>query len=200
MATAALKVKGGTKTAKYLDNLGRRMGSGSVRVGFLDGATYPAKERDATKLLKGLDKLNGTGPFQPGKKPGRVRAYRKTKAAKAESLVGPAAPAVAIPVATIAARNEFGGGSTPARPFMRNTIATESPNWGAVMAALAVSSGFKGEIVLKQMGELIRDQFVKAIVDWPADNAPLTVAIKGFNKGLIHTGVMQRSVDYEVVK
>lgn len=199
MATAALKVKGGTKTAKYLDDLGRKM-TGSVRVGFLEGATYPAKERDASKLLKGLDKLNGTGPFQPGKKPSRVRAYRKAKKVKAENLVGPAAPAVAIPVATVAARNEFGGGSTPSRPFMRNTIATESPQWGKVMAGLAVASNFKGAIVLKLMGELIRDQFVKAIVDWPADNAPLTVAIKGFNKGLVDRGIMQRAVDYEVVK
>lgn len=198
MTTAALKVKGGTKTAKYLDALGNKMGNGFVRVGFLEGATYPAKTRDASKLLKGLDKLNSTGPFQPGKKPSRAKAYRKSKADRAETLVGPAAPAIALPVATIAARNEFGGGSTPARPFMRNTIAKESPQWGKVMASLAVASGFKGAIVLKQMGELIRDQFVKAIVDWPADNAPLTVAIKGFNKGLIDSGVMQRSVDYEV--
>jgi hypothetical protein len=49
------------------------------------------------------------------------------------------------------------------------------------------------------MGEGIQGRLVKKIVDWPADNAPLTVAIKGFNKGLIDQGIMQRSTGYEVV-
>ncbi len=197
MAVANVQVKGGTKTAAYLAKLGDKM-TGTVRVGFLEGATYPAQTKDANALLKGLDKLNSTGPFQPGGKPSRARDYRKAKKIREAELVGPASPSTVLPVAQAAFWDEFGTATSPPRPFMRETIAREQAGWGPKMAAVAVAARFNGALILRRMGEGIRDQFVTAIKRWPADNAPLTVAIKGFNKGLVHSGVMARSVDYEV--
>jgi hypothetical protein len=104
----------------------------------------------------------------------------------------------ALHVAQVAFWQEFGTSRAPARPFFRNTVAAKSPAWGADMAKIAKAAGFKTADVLRLMGERIKDQIVQAIVEWPADNAPSTVARKGFNKGLIYRGVMQRSVDYEV--
>lgn len=191
---ATTQIKGGDKTAKYLAKLGKRFASGQVKVGFLEGATYPAKARDATKLLKGLDKLNSTGPFQPGKKPSRLKDYR----AALKTRVGPPKPAQTLYVATVAWWNEYGTASSPARPFMRQTVAARQAKWAEALASLAKGPTFTTKIALATMGEMMRDDFVKAIVDWPADNAPLTIAMKGFNKGLVDRGVMQRSVDYLV--
>lgn len=185
-------VKGGDKLEKRLAEFGRSMATRAVKVGFLENATYPARERDASKLMKGLDKLNSVGPFQPGKKPSRAKNYR----AVLKTRVGPAKPAPTLYVATVAFRNEFGTAHSPARPFMRNTVEARRIAWAQAVAKLAKSSKFDSRITLLKVGELMKDDFVKAIVDWPADNAPLTIAIKGFNKGLVDKGVMQRSVDY----
>jgi hypothetical protein len=78
-------------------------------------------------------------------------------------------------------------------------IAEQSPKWGSDLAKVLIESGYSTKLALGRMGVLINDQLVKKIVDWPADNAPLTVAIKGFNKGLIDKGVMQRSTGYQVL-
>jgi hypothetical protein len=46
----------------------------------------------------------------------------------------------------------------------------------------------------------MRDDLEAAIQRWPADNAPFTVAIKGFNKGLTDSGKMARAPDFELSK
>jgi hypothetical protein len=49
------------------------------------------------------------------------------------------------------------------------------------------------------MGTVIKDQIVQSIVSTNSPpNAPSTVRRKGFDKPLIDTGVMQRSVDFVV--
>ena len=167
-----------TKLQAKLAAIGKHIGDGStVRVGFLENATYPAAASGAERLLKGVDKLNSVGPHQKGGKPAAV-----------------------LHVATVAAWNNFGTRRGKPRAFFTNMIAEKSPTWGSVLAQQFAQSQYNTKITLARMGELIKDQLVQAIVNWPADNAPLTVAIKGFNKGLIDQGVMQRSVDYEVRK
>jgi hypothetical protein len=101
-------------------------------------------------------------------------------------------------VAQVAFWNEFGTSRAPSRPFFRTTVAEKSPSWGAEVAKIAKATGFRTLETLRLMGERIKDQLVTAIVQWPADNAPSTVERKGFNKGLVYRGVMQRAVDYEV--
>jgi hypothetical protein len=178
-------VKGGDKLARVLGDLGRRMGNGTVNIGFLSGARYPDSVKGADALIKGLNKLNAVGPQKPGAKP------RTT-------LTGPQQVQRGIPVAQAAFWDEFGTATSKPRPFMRQTVAQKSPQWGDKMARLAVKTKYNGPLVLKLMGDGVKDQIVTAIKQWPPDNAPLTVAIKGFNKGLVHQGIMQRSVDYEV--
>lgn len=193
-------IRGGTKLEQYLTRTARRLGDGAtVRVGFLEGATYPPKERRADKLLKGLNTLNQTGPFQKGQKPSRLRDYRKSLKLKVPSFVGPPQPPIVLSVATVAFWNNYGTARAPARPFFTNMIEESSPTWGVQLAKAVLVTGYDSRKALALMGVYINDRLVKAIVDWPADNAPLTVAIKGFNKGLIDKGIMQRSTDYEVV-
>lgn len=198
MAHVDVTVKGGTKLAPTLAKLAKSLESGSVRVGFLEGATYPERDPGADSLLKGLDKLNSTGPHQPGGKPARLRKYRAARKIKTAAFVGPGAPAQILSVAQVAFWNNYGTTRAPPRPFFSNAVKENSPAWGSDMAKIAKAVGLNTGRILKLMGERIKDQIVEAIVKWPADNAPLTVAIKGFNKGLVHQGIMQRSVDYEV--
>jgi hypothetical protein len=193
-------IRGGNKLEQYLTRTAERLGDGAtVRVGFLEGATYPPQERNVSRLLKGLDTLNSTGPFQKGAKPSRLRDYRKSLKLKANTFVGPPKAPTVLSVATVAFWNNYGTSRAPARPFFTNMIAESSPTWGVQLAQATLKSGYDSKKALALMGVYINDRLVKAIVDWPADNAPLTVAIKGFNKGLIDRGIMQRATGYEVV-
>ena len=88
--------------------------SGSLEVGFLEGATYP----------------DGT------------------------------------PVAAVAFWNEFGNGSAPPRPFFRQMIAKDSPEWPAKIAALAKATDNNGAKVLKLMGEDIQGALIQSINDF----------------------------------
>lgn len=193
-------IRGGNKLERYLTQTAERLGSGAtVRVGFLEGATYPPQVRRADKLLKGLDTLNATGPFQKGQKPSRLRDYRKSLKLKQSTFVGPPQAPTVLTVATVAFWNNYGTATAPARPFFTEMIERDSPNWSVALANAVLKTGYDSRKALQLMGVHINDKLVQAIVDWPADNAPLTVAIKGFNKGLVDRGIMQRSTDYEVV-
>lgn len=170
-------VKGGDKAVKFLTKIAHKLGGKQfVRVGFLDNAKYPAG--DTSRFFKGLAKFTGHAALanQPPK------------------------PTVGLPVAQVAFWNEFGTSTIPARSFFRNMIQAKSPKWGEQMAKVLKASEYDTTLTMQRMGEGIKGQLVESIVKWPADNADLTVAIKGFNKGLIDTGVMQRAVDYEVTK
>lgn len=156
---------------------------------------YPARTNEADTLLKAVDKLNRVGPFQKGQKPNALRKYRANK----KSFVGPRQQII-LPVATVAYWNNFGNKRIKKRPFFTDMITEESPKWGAKLASILIKTGYNSANALGRMGEVIQGQLIKKIVDWPADNAPLTVAIKGFNKGLIDKGVMQRSTGVEVIK
>lgn len=180
------EVKGGDKLQKYLFNVAQKLGTGgTVRVGFLEGAMYPFQDR-ASRLRKGVARLNAVGPRKPG-----IRAF-----------VGPRKQTLAapLPVATVAFWNNFGTSRAKARPFFSDMIAEDSPTWGKKLARVAKAANYDTKLTLARMGEGIQGRLVKKIVDWPADNAPLTVAIKGFNKGLIDQGIMQRSTGYQVVQ
>lgn len=135
-----------------LNRIAQKMGKGGVvRVGFLEGRTYPA------------------GPK------GKV-----------------------LNVAQVAFWQNFGTKRARARSFFSNTIDELKPTLGARLAKVAIATNYDTKQTLELVGTAIKDRIVRAIAQWPADNAPSTVSRKGFNKGLIEQGIMQRSVDYEV--
>lgn len=103
-------------------------------------------------------------------------------------------------VAQAAFWNEFGTATAPERPYFRTMIAEKSPRWGESMAYLARVHNYDARKILTNMGIGIQGQLVDSIRGWDdPPNAPLTVAIKGFNKPLVDEGIMQNSVDFEVV-
>lgn len=106
-----------------------------------------------------------------------------------------------LKVAQVAFWNEYGTTKAPPRPFFRNMIAKESPKWGDQIGKILKATGGDSKKALALMGENIKGQLVKSIVDFTSPPlAAYTIEKKGFDKPLIDTGVMQRAVDYEVGK
>jgi hypothetical protein len=107
-------------------------------------------------------------------------------------------PSASVSVAQVAFWNEFGTKTAPARPFFRNTIAEQSAKWGKGLGKLMIQTKLNGPQSLELLGREMKNDIVTSIQRWPADNAALTVKIKGFNKGLVHNSVMVRNVAYKV--
>lgn len=171
-------LSGGRNIARELRKISDGM-TGSVKVGFLEHSTYPQDDVRAAKRLE------------------LVRVHVRNQKSRP---VGPMKPQPTLHVAQVAFWDEFGHGATKPRPFFRTTIAENEGTWGAELAKIALATNYDGPQTLALMGTRIKDQLVTKIKQWPADNAPSTVEIKGFNKGLIDRGIMQRAVDFEVSK
>jgi hypothetical protein len=105
------------------------------------------------------------------------------------------------PVAMIAAINEYGAPSRgqPARPFFRRMINAKQGEWPAAIAGVLRANGNDVEKSLNIAGASIAGQLRQSIddlVDPPL--AASTIARKGFDKPLIDTSHMLKSVDHEV--
>lgn len=108
--------------------------------------------------------------------------------------------ASALPVAQVAFWNQYGTIHSPARPFITDMIQRKSPRWGVSLGNILRKNNFNAERSLALMGEGIKGQLVQSIVNWSEPpNAPSTVERKGFNKPLIDTALMSRSVSYQVL-
>lgn len=108
--------------------------------------------------------------------------------------------AAGLHVATVAFWNEYGTANSPERPFFRDMIEKKSPRWGVALGNILRKNDYDAEHSLSLMGELVKGQLVQSINSWSSPpNAARTIAKKGFNKPLIDTAVMLRSVDYQVI-
>lgn len=106
--------------------------------------------------------------------------------------------ATGLHIAQVAFWNEYGTSRAPARPFMRQTVSANSSVWGDHLGKFLKANDYRANHALGLLGHEVKDDITESIQAWPADNAPLTVKKKGFNHGLIDTGTMMRSVDFEV--
>lgn len=104
-------------------------------------------------------------------------------------------------VPMVAAIQEFGAPARniPPRPFFRNMISNKSGEWPKAIGDLLEKNKYDSKKTLEQVGAAIKGQLQQSIVDF--DSVPLspkTIKRKGFDKQLVDTGTMLRSVDYEV--
>lgn len=168
-------MQGGSALERHLREIEKRLGRGAhVRVGFLENATYPAQAAEDKK----------TGFKLRGKNAAQRQARNESSA---------------LHVATVAAWNEWGTINSPERPFFRDMVERKSPRWGITLGNILRKNDYDSEHSLALMGELVKGQLVQSINNWSSPaNADSTVAKKGFNKPLIDTAVMLRSVDYQV--
>jgi len=102
------------------------------------------------------------------------------------------------PVAMVAFWNEYGTRTSPVRAFFRTTVSEQKKNW-----VLSVQNLMKMHNDPKQVMGLIgvhmQEQIVQSINTWSdPPNAPYTIAKKGFDKPLVETGLLMRSIKSEV--
>jgi hypothetical protein len=104
-------------------------------------------------------------------------------------------------VAMVAAIQDFGAprAGIPPRPFFRNTIADHRGEWSGEVARLLRAEDYNADAALAQMGALIVGEIQDSIESGTyAPLKPATAARKGFDKPLIDTARMLRSVSYKV--
>jgi hypothetical protein len=155
-----------------LKEIARKIGNGSVSVGFLAGATYP----DGTPVAS--------------------VAFWNEFGHKGRKL-GPDPSAEAI--AEGERREPERAGGAPPRPFFRSMISKESPEWGDHLGQALIVNKSDGTKALALMGEEIKGELVQSINDFTTPPlAASTIRRKGFAKPLIDTGDMLRSVDFRV--
>lgn len=152
-------------------------------------ASHFKLESKIPALLKGLDKLHGmevdVGFFE-------------------EDRYGPENNN--LPVATVAAYNEFGTRFNPQRPFMTDTFADRRNQLFMARGMKAVFEGaLKGNTaartrLLKNLGE-VGAELMRVSIQQYADmggNSPATIERKGRDTPLIDTGKMIESVKFQI--
>lgn len=156
-----------------LKEYARNIGSGSVSVGFLSGATYP----------------DGTSVAQV--------AFWNEFGTKGRASKIPPPPAMAIAAGEAREPQLIGG--APPRPFFRRMIAKDSPGWADDLGKALIATKGDGAKALALMGEEISGQLKTSINEFTTPPlAPSTIRRKGFSKPLIFSSHMINSVDYRV--
>jgi hypothetical protein len=103
-----------------------------------------------------------------------------------------------VTVPQVAFWMEFGTKYVKARPFIRTTINEIADTIGDRVAKTLKATDYDIKVTLNLVGIALKDRMTRTIARWPADNSETWARIKGFNHGLIHTGVLQRKIDYRV--
>lgn len=105
------------------------------------------------------------------------------------------------PTAMIAAIQNYGSATIPARPFFSNMIKRKRKEWGPALANLLLKNKFDARKSLDILGLGIAGQLKESIVETNAPPlAPSTIKRKGFSKPLIFTSHMINSIDSQVVE
>jgi hypothetical protein len=182
---AAISIAGGAALEAKLNEIAKKLQQGgTLRVGFLENATYP----DGTNVAEvAAVQEYGARINHPGGTRYMIGADGMATFVKSD-LVGPTHGVTGQHVINV-----------PARSFFRTMIAKKSPKWGEALGKVAVATDYDVSKTLGQMGEGIKGQLqasIKAVTSPPLK--PATVKAKGFAKPLVDTGHMQNSVDYQV--
>ena len=104
-------------------------------------------------------------------------------------------------IVEVAAINEFGTSTIPARPFVKNSFARHPDELKetCIQAVKMIEKGGTAEQAINMMGVFGKGLMQREIRDgnWKP-NAPSTIRKKGSDRPLIDTGTMRQSVNYVV--
>jgi len=194
---AEIGFSGGEKLQRYLAEMAANLATvgpnPNVRIGFLEGNIYP--DGTSVPMVAFQNEFGATITRAPSS----VTIYRIPKAGGGYLRKG---RFVKRTLKSAVASTHAVGSYTitiPPRPFFRSMIKAKGATWGADIVEALKASGYRVDITLQHMGELIAGQLRQSIRDTNSPpNAPSTIRKKGASKPLVDSGVMLNSVDYEV--
>ncbi len=191
-----VSLKGGDKLEQALKELSAKVKTAStVRIGFLEDATYPNENHTPVAKIAVIQEFGARIEVPEHE----TTIYRKTNKAGTEFLRNGRfvkkkqsnfASTHTVPAHTIV---------IPPRPFFRTMISNNSGQWPKMIGDLLEKNKYDSKKTLDQAGKVISEQLQQSIRDF--DSVPLatsTIKKKGFDKQLVDTRTMLRSVDYEV--
>lgn len=184
-------MSGGDRLMAHLDRILERVKSAQeVRVGFLEGATYP--DGTPVPMVAAVQEFGGSMNI-----PARTQDlhFKMSKSGEVGNRFVKADKSGFVQTVTIPAHTV----TVPARPYFRTMLSEKAPQWGAQVGKALKAANYDAGTTLGRMGELIKGELQGSIRDLTSPPlAASTVRAKGFDKPLIDTGVMLNSVDYEV--
>lgn len=182
---------GGEDIKRKLLEIAKRLGKGDLlKVGFLEGATYP----DGTPVAQIAAVQEFGGEIDVPARTQDLNFKQKKNGDVGNRFVkkgkGDFVQIVTIPAHKIV---------IPPRPFFRKMIWAQSKGWGALVSASLKDKNYDLDAAMAATGEIIKGQLqnsIRQLTD-PALKKS-TVRAKGSEKPLIETGHMLNTVDYEV--
>jgi hypothetical protein len=195
---------GGAALEAKLREIAEKVGAPkTVRVGFLEDATYPdgtpvaliaaTNEYGGTVTVPAHDvtlhrKIDKSGNFAAGHiddAGNRVGASQFVKASRSNYDTTHHVEEYTITI--------------PARPYFRSMIQKNKGGWGADLGKIIKASDYDSTIALGRLGKHVEEQLQESIREFhdPA-NAKSTIAKKGFDKPLVDSKHMLDSVDSQV--
>lgn len=200
----AAKVSGGNKLEAKLREIAEQAGkANSVRVGFLENATYPdgtpvaqvaaTNEYGGTVTVPDHDvtihrKIDKIGNFAAGEidaEGNRVGASQFVKASRSN-------------YDTVHHVDEYTV-TIPARPYFRGMVQNNKGEWGPALGKIIKGASYDSAVALGRLGSMVKDQLQDSIRQFSdPPNAPSTIRKKGFDKPLVDSSHMLNSADYEV--
>ena len=161
-----------TCTVKYDDKdiIKEYLGQSSeLFVGYTDKNKYDAVDKP---FFANVAMPNSVDPAHPYGVPRRYGVRKEVSAAQ------------------VAAFNEYGGGHTPPRPFIRECVRKHHVKWRNFFDRNWLNLPELAQTMWK-LGDVVKGDLSKMIKEWSQPpNAPATVMAKGFNNPLVDSGNM----------
>lgn len=184
---------GGDKLEAKLREIAEKAGkANTVRIGFLENATYPNGLHVAQ--VAATNEYGGTITVPEHD----VAVNRKIKQNGEFAKNGRFVKESEANFQTVHRVDEYTV-TIPARPFFRSMIAKNKGEWGPQLGKIIKGADYDSAVALGRLGQLVKDQLQESIREFsdPA-NAKSTIAKKGFDKPLVDSSHMLNSVDFEV--
>jgi hypothetical protein len=184
---------GGAALEAKLKEIAAKVGKpNTVRVGFLEDATYP--DGTPVALIAATNEYGGTVT---------VPAHDVTinRSIKSDGTFNKNGQFVKADKANFSTTHHVESYEidTPARPFFRDMIQKRKGEWAPDLGNIIKASDYDTAVALGRMGKHIEEQLQESIREFSSPgNAESTIAKKGFDKPLIESSHMLNSVDSEV--
>lgn len=195
---------GGSALEAKLREIAEKAGkANTVRVGFLEDATYPnglpvaqvaaTNEYGGTVTVPAHDvtihrKIDKSGNFAAGtldEEGNRIGASQFVKASRSN-------------YDTVHHVDEYTV-TIPARPYFRGMIEKNKGEWGPALGKIIKAADYDSRVALGRLGKMVEEQLQDSIREFSdPPNAKSTVAKKGFDDPLVESSHMLNSVDSEV--